>query len=192
MRRKIAGLLCPVKPMKRTLPSLFRLQHRLRGAAGGEDAIRVVGPGHLVDLPEIEVVGLQPAQALLQLDHRVRRRAVVGAVLGHQEDLVAVAILRQRHAHAPLRLVVVVLPGVVHEGDAVVDGGVDEADGLRLPAARRCGSRPDRASETSTPVLPRGRRGMPSFVARDHCSPCSFVSPAGDEARFLADAPRVR
>ena len=183
--------LVPGEADEADLALLFRLQHRLGRAAGGEDAIRVVGEGHLVDLPEIEVVGLQPAQALLQLDHRVGRRAVVGAVLGHQEDLVAVAILRQRVPHAPFRLVVGILPGVVHEGDAVVDGGVNDAGGLVLRRHAEV-----KAAETehrnADPGRAQGSQGNATRSGARHGS-CSSFDLAGDgEARFLADAVRVR
>jgi hypothetical protein len=45
----------------------------------------------------------------------------------HQEDPVAAPF--QRLAHEAFALAVVILPGVVHEGDAGVDGGVHDADG---------------------------------------------------------------
>src|SRR5205085_851536 len=51
--------------------------------------------------------------------------------LGHQEDLLAVAIL-QGLAHADLAAAVVVIPAVVHEGDAGVDGGADDLDTVFL------------------------------------------------------------
>jgi hypothetical protein len=39
----------------------LRLQHRLGRTAGGVDALWIVGEGDLVNLPEIEVIGLQAA-----------------------------------------------------------------------------------------------------------------------------------
>ena len=134
-----------------------------------------------MDLPEIEVVGLQPAQALLQLDHRVGCRAVVRAVLGHQEDLVAVAILGQRIPHAPLRLVVGVLPGVVHEGDAVIDGGVDDAGGLvfRRHAEMKAAQTEQRNADPGRAQRSQGNTTR-SGARHDSCS--SLVSPRDGEA----------
>ena len=47
--------------------------------------------------------------------------------LGHEEDLVAVAVA-QRLPHADLAVAVVIIPAVVHEGDAVIDGGANDLD----------------------------------------------------------------
>ena len=73
-------------------------------------------------------VGLEPAQAVLQVRLRLLGRAA--ADLGHQEDLVAAAPLGQGLAHPLLGDAVVVVPAVVHEGDAFVDGPLDQAHGL--------------------------------------------------------------
>jgi hypothetical protein len=54
----------------------------------------------------------------------------VRAHLRHQEH--AVAAIRDRLAHHHFRAAVVVLPRVVHEGDAGINGGMDEADRLAL------------------------------------------------------------
>ena len=81
-----------------------------------------------MDLPEIEVVGSQPFQRLVQLPHRHARVAAVRADLGHEED--ALAPVGDRPAHANFTLALVVLPGVVHEGDARVDGRVNDLHGL--------------------------------------------------------------
>ena len=51
--------------------------------------------------------------------------------LGHQEDLLAVAVA-QGLAHADFADAVVIVPAVVHEGDAAVDGGADDLDALRF------------------------------------------------------------
>ena len=46
---------------------------------------------------------------------------------GHEEDFVAIAVA-ERLAHADLAVAVVIVPAVVHEGDAAIDGGADDAD----------------------------------------------------------------
>jgi hypothetical protein len=86
----------------------------------------------------------------------------VRAVLGHQEGLLAQAVLGQRLAHAPFRLTVVVLPGVVHEGRAGIDAFVHDADRGFFRAFRLRQMRPADAKETDLLVvlseLPGGNR----------------------------------
>jgi len=81
-----------------------------------------------VNLPQVEVVGLESPQRLLELPHRDRGVAAVGADLGHEEH--AVAAVRNRPAHALFADAVVVLPGVVHERHAGVDRLVHDPNGL--------------------------------------------------------------
>jgi hypothetical protein len=53
--------------------------------------------------------------------------------LGHQEDALAVSVA-QRVAHAPLALAVVIVPAVVEERDAPVNGASDDANAFgRIP-----------------------------------------------------------
>ena len=70
-------------------------------------------------------------QALIDLRGGGRARAAVD--LGHQERALAVAVA-QRAAHPDLAGAVVVVPAVVHEGDAVIDRGADDARRGRLVA----------------------------------------------------------
>ena len=51
--------------------------------------------------------------------------------LGHEERLLTVAVA-QCLAHADFAPAVVVVPAVVEEGDAAVEGGADDADALLL------------------------------------------------------------
>jgi hypothetical protein len=124
------GVLVPGEPDVPDLARLLRLRHRLVCAAVREDAIRVLEADHLVVLQQIEVVGLQAPERLVDLP----RRGLPGPAvdLGHQEDLVAVAV-PERLAHADLAGAAVVVPAVVHEGDAAIDGGSDDANRLLLP-----------------------------------------------------------
>ena len=71
------------------------------------------------------MVGAQAAQAVLQTLQRVL--VVAPAILGHQEDLLAVAIDGEVAAHDLFRSPAAVVPGVVEEGDAFVGGHVHEA-----------------------------------------------------------------
>ena len=58
-------------------------------------------------LHEIDAIGLQPAQRLVELPRRLRFDAAVD--LGHEEDLLAVAV-PERLAHPDLALALVVVP----------------------------------------------------------------------------------
>src|SRR5437016_1993909 len=75
---------------------------------------------HLVYLPKVDMVGLEPSQRVLELTHCRLRIAAVRAHLGHQEDLLAPTI-RQRFSHSDLALPFMVFPRIVHEGDSRID-----------------------------------------------------------------------
>jgi hypothetical protein len=113
------------------LARLARGGERLDRAALGEDAVGILEPDRLVDLHQVDVVGAESAERLVDLP----RGGVAGAAvdLRHQEDLVAIAV-EQRFAHALLARAAVVVPAVVEERDAAVDGGADDADALHLVA----------------------------------------------------------
>src|SRR5262245_8098039 len=111
------------------LSGLPRLEHRFLCTPGGEDTVRVLEPNDLVMLHQVDVIGLQPAQRLVDLSRCGLPRAAID--LRHQEDLRAVAVA-QRLAHAQLAAPVVVVPAVVHEGDAAIDRVPDDADSLDL------------------------------------------------------------
>src|SRR6201999_2969459 len=100
----------------------------LNGAAGGEDAVGILVADDLVELDQIDGVSAQTAHRLLELAVELLLGAAVH--LGHQEDLVAIAVA-QGLAHADLAGALVVVPAVVHEGDAAIDGLADEGDAGR-------------------------------------------------------------
>ena len=110
------------------LARFFGLVQRLDHAALGKVPLGVVVVDALVDLPQVEVVGLQALQRLFELPQAHLLVAAVGADLGHQEDLVAPPL--ESLAHPLLALAVVVLPGVVEEVHAGVDGLVNDGDGF--------------------------------------------------------------
>jgi len=83
-----------------------------------------------VELPEVDDVGLQAFEAVFEM--LPGPLGVAGAVLGHEEDLLAFAVGLEGLAHDGLAAAVVVVPGVVEEVDAVVDGGVHDLDGFLL------------------------------------------------------------
>ena len=98
---------------------------RFDDAAAREMHRRLVVERHFVDLPEIQMVGLQSAQRILELAHRDFGATSVRADLRHQKDLVAPA--DERLAHALFTQSRVVVPGVVHERDAAIHCGLDES-----------------------------------------------------------------
>jgi hypothetical protein len=93
-------------------------------------ALGIVVVRDLVHLPEIEMVRLQPAKRVVELAHRDVCTPAVRAHFGHEENLIAPA--GERLAHTLFALSVVVLPRVVHERDARVDGGVNQAGAFAL------------------------------------------------------------
>ena len=97
-----------------------------------EDAVRVLHADDLVVLDEINVVRAEAGETFLDLAHGGLLGAPVD--LGHLENLVTAVVLLVRLAGAEFAGAQVVVPRVVHEGDAMVDGGVDEPDRLGLGA----------------------------------------------------------
>ncbi len=131
----------PVKPDVADLALLPRPIEGFDHATAREVLRRLVVEDDLVDLPEVEIVGLQAPQRVFELPHRDLGVAPVRADLRHEEDLVAT--IDDRPAHALLAEPVVVVPGVVEEGDARADGGVHQAHGrlvrlrhAQVPAAQ--------------------------------------------------------
>ncbi len=135
-----------------------------------EDPVRVLGPVDLVELPEVDVIRAEAAQAVLELAARAVMVAV--ADLGHQEDALAPPVHGQRPSHQLLGAAVVVVPRVVEERDAFVEGRVHEADGLEVvrdradvPAAQA----EDRDALSRSSERPRGQAGRGGGgLAREH------------------------
>jgi hypothetical protein len=115
----------------RALGSIEGLEH----APGAVGEVGIVVEHHAVHLPHVEVIGPQPAQRLVQHAHREGGVAPVRAHLGHQQDLLPTSRRREGPPHPVLAATVVVLPAVVEEGDAAVDGFADDA--VRLGEAGR-------------------------------------------------------
>jgi hypothetical protein len=79
-----------------------------------------------MDLPQVQMIRLQPPQALVEHLHRQRRIAPMRTNLRHQEDLVATPL--KPFAQPVLRLPPVVLPAVVEKRDAPVHSAMDNLD----------------------------------------------------------------
>ena len=121
-------------PITRTLPWCTRSDS---APSVSSMSVRRVGP---VGLVEVDVVGVEPAQAVLDLPHdpAAGRPAVVRVLahrrheLGGQHDLVAPAL--ERLADDLLRLAAGVHVGGVDEVDAAVERGVDDLDAVVVVA----------------------------------------------------------
>src|SRR5438128_747400 len=83
-------------------------------------------------LHEIDAIGLQPLERLVELPHRFGVRSSVN--LRHQKDLLPVAIT-ERFSHARLARAVVVVPAVVQEVDATIDLYSDDPEAELLVEA---------------------------------------------------------
>src|SRR6267378_1087717 len=103
-----------IPDLARSLP----VDERTVGAFPVEDAMWIVIPQDLVMLHEIDAIGLQTLERLVELP----RRFCIGSPvdLGHEKDLLSVAV-PERLSHAGLALAVVVVPAVVQEVDATID-----------------------------------------------------------------------
>ncbi len=95
------------------------------GATRGEDAVGVFHADDLVELDEVDHVGLEAAEGLFEL--LVEGFGGAAVHLGHEEDFSAVAVAESL-PHADFADAVVVVPAVVHEAHAVVDGFVHDGD----------------------------------------------------------------
>ncbi len=121
------------------------LQRIFDGTPLVEDPVGIVVVDDLMKLPEVEMIGTQPPQAVFQVLLGVLGGAA--AALGHEEDLVAAIALRERLAHAFFADAVVIIPGVVKKRDSLIDGPLDEPNTLAFILVRHCcDSRPDRSS----------------------------------------------
>ena len=122
-------VLVPGEPDEAQLALFFRFENPRHRAVLAEDLIRVFHADDLVVLHEVEPVGLEAGKRFLDLAHGGLLGAAVD--LGHLEHFIAVAVL-QRLAGAQFAGAQVVVPGVVHERDAAVDGAAHQFDRFLL------------------------------------------------------------
>jgi len=108
------------------------LEHGVDGAVGAEDEVGVVVVVALVELEQVYVVGLETAEAFVDL--LGGGDGVAGADFGGEEDLVAAAF--ESAADVGFADAVAVVPGGVDEGDTAIDSGLNGADGDLLVDAR--------------------------------------------------------
>src|SRR5215470_17683958 len=114
---------------KPEFPGLLRFQDSFQRATRGKDAVRVGVTNHFVKLKEVEVVGLEATERLVNLARGGRLSAPVD--FGHDERLLAIAIA-QSFAHPDFALTAVVVPAVVQEIDSIIDASPNDAYGFRL------------------------------------------------------------
>ncbi len=101
----------------------FRELQRFGRTTRPDEERRIVIERDAVDLPKVEVVGLEPPQGLFEHSHGEVLIAPVRANLGHKKDMIAEAL--ERFAHPLFGFATMVLPAVVEEGDAAIDGVAD-------------------------------------------------------------------
>src|ERR1035437_228535 len=107
------------------LPRLFRIHQGFERPAGGEEAVGILHPDVLVKLNQVDMIRLQSPQRFIDLAGRGVLRPAIE--FSHQKHFLPVPVT-ERKPHAPLAFPIVVIPAVVHEGDAAVDRTADDAN----------------------------------------------------------------
>src|ERR1700730_1877118 len=86
-----------------------------------------------MNLPEVQMVGLQSAQRLVKLSHRYIFAAPVGTHLCHHEGLISFTFkgdAKPFFTHA-----IVIIPGIVEKINSCIEGTADEFRGFLLIAS---------------------------------------------------------
>ena len=109
------------------LPLLERLEPGVDRAFLVEDPVRVVVVAHLVELPEVEVVGPQPPEAVFEAALRVLGGSA-RSTWSSRKTLSRNFPSARGLAHPFLGQAVVIIPGVVEEGDPFVDRPLDQLE----------------------------------------------------------------
>src|ERR1022692_1300604 len=122
MHRRI---LVPGEADVSNFPRLFRIHQGFQRPAGSEEAVGIFHPDVLVKLNQVDVIRLQSPQRFIDLPGRGVLRPAIE--FSHQEHFLSVPVT-ERKPHAPLAFPIVVIPAVVHEGDAAVDRTADDAN----------------------------------------------------------------
>ena len=89
MNRRI---LVPGESNKTHFALLLCCQQGFRRAVHRKDQVRIVVINHFMNLPKIQVIGLQPPQRFLQLLHRHILGSPMRAHFRHQECLIPLAL----------------------------------------------------------------------------------------------------
>src|SRR5579862_9771900 len=111
------------------LALLFRLRQRLGRASRADKKLRIIIEPDAVNLPEVQVVGLQSAQGFLEHPHGKRGVPSVRANLGHKENLIPQYLeFLKAFAHPVLRFPPVILPAIVKKRHSSVDRLANDLD----------------------------------------------------------------
>src|SRR5262249_21652489 len=110
--------LVPGEADEADLAGLAGRLHRLPRSTRGEDPLWIIEADDLVKLHQIDVVGPEPPEGLVDLLGGGGLGASVD--LRHQERALAVSVL-ERVPHAALALAAVVVPAIVQKGDSAID-----------------------------------------------------------------------
>jgi hypothetical protein len=80
-----------------------------------------------MDLPKIEMIGLQTTQGFFKHEQGEAAVAPVGAGFGHEKNFVAAAF--QACSHPDFGFAAAIFPTVVEKSDSAVDGLVNDLNG---------------------------------------------------------------
>src|SRR5580704_8173421 len=114
-------------------PCFSGLQHRFLSSAFAKDAVGVLGTNHFVMLEEINVVGLQSLQRIVQLTCRFFFGPTIDFC--HQKDFLTVDLPKSL-THPNFALAVVVVPAIVQKGDSAINRTADDFDAVRFGQLR--------------------------------------------------------
>src|SRR5687768_1980073 len=107
------------------LAGLPRVEYCVLSAILGENAVGILQANDLMMLKQIDMVGLEPLKGFLDLLGGLFLCTAIN--LGHEKDLLPISVL-ERLAHADLANPVMVIPTVVHEGDALINCAPDDVN----------------------------------------------------------------
>src|ERR1700688_3714671 len=111
------------------LAGLSRLEHCFNRAAPSENQLWVGVANDFVKLNQIDPIGLQPAERVVQL--LCGCPGVASIELGHQKYFLAVSVA-QGFAHSDFADTAVVIPGVIEKVYTTLDSHSDDSDALCL------------------------------------------------------------
>src|SRR5215469_5758743 len=121
------GTLVSRKTNEANLAGFLCCENSFESSTWSKDAIWISVPNDFVKLKQVDAVGLEPAERFVEL---ATRGGFVSPIdLGHQEGFFAVTIAK-RFAHANFTLAAVVVPAVVQEIDALIEGLANDGDAL--------------------------------------------------------------
>ncbi len=166
------------------LALLLRLIERFDHAVLREDQIGIVVVDYFVNLPDVQMIGLQTAERFVQHAHGDVLIAPMRADLGHQDHLVAFPLERVAEPH--FTFAVVIIPGVVEEVDSGIDRFGNDAVGdvIAFRAAQMVSADADGGNAQtgfSQRTLRDLARSLPfQIVAHEHSRSCN--ADALDEA----------